>query len=154
MHHHYQAGAHFREMQREYMRKVYQHQGGCPEVMTPDSGTLPNYPHLWSTLQATVEYVGAPLWMLGKTPIMVGARNLDTHALSARTPPEYEARATQYGEVQTIRVPRAVHKAMAKCGYHHVGDYVDHMGELCMTQYTIRRRVGTVSAAGWLYTWL
>ena len=74
MRHHYQAGEHFREMQREYMNKVYQYQGGCPEVMTPDPGTLPNYPHLWSTLQATVEYVGAPLWMLGKcagkTPIM------------------------------------------------------------------------------------
>ena len=101
--HHYQAGEHFREMQRDYIDRVHRYQGGCPEVMTPDSGALPNYPHLWSTLQSAVEYVGAPLWMpgkcTGKTPIMVGVRSHDTYATSARTPPEYEARVTQYGEV-------------------------------------------------------
>ena len=84
MRQHYQAREHFREMQREYMNKVYRYQGGCPEVMTPDSGPLPNYPHLWSSLHATVTYVGAPLWMpgkcTGKTPIVVGARKRDTHA--------------------------------------------------------------------------
>ena len=76
MRHHYQAGAHFRGMQRDYLKQVYEHQGGCPEVMLPGSAPIPNFPHLWASLREVVKRVGIPPWMPGrcegKTPILMG----------------------------------------------------------------------------------
>ena len=50
---HYQAREPYREMQREYMEKVYRTQGGCPSVMLPEEGVTPQYPHLWASLRCS-----------------------------------------------------------------------------------------------------
>ena len=119
------AGAHFRGMQRDYLEQVYKHQGGCPEVMLPDSAPVPNFPHLWASLRDVVRR-GLPLWMPGryegKTPILVGTGGKRrTMAMDARTSPEYATWQTQYGEVQAVKVPQTVYEATVQCGYHHVG---------------------------------
>ena len=43
---------------------------------------------------------------------------------------------------------------MVQFGKHHVGDYVDHEGNLRVMEPVVKRRVGATTVARLLYEWL